>query len=105
MNTKQTEITRNWIYSFSKIKSDKSFVFFDFFPFPKMKQEKPINPSLICAAELTLSTRCHLILPPQLQKELKSSRSRGRAEGLAKATRSAGPGAPNLRSQPLLLQF
>lgn len=69
-----------------------------------MKKEKRINPSLICAAELTLSTRCHLILPPQLQRELKSSRSRGKA-GLAKATRSAGLVAPNLRSQPLLLQF
>ena len=63
MNTKQREMAGNWIYSCSKIKPDISAVFFDFFPFPKMKEDKPINLSLICAAEITLSTCCHLILP------------------------------------------
>lgn len=70
-----------------------------------MKEEKPINLSLVCAGEITLSTHCHLILPPQLQKELRVTEAKVKQEGPAKATCNTGPVTPNLRSQPLLLHF
>lgn len=90
MNAKQTEMAWNLIYSFFKIKPDTSFVFFDFLPIPKMKEEKPINLSPVCAGEITLSTRCHLILSPQLQKELRV-RSQGKAGRTGQGHRQRWP--------------